>query len=201
MGSLFLEPKRKIQNKIWATKGGKRPCIAKRTTSSKNVLYVIFFTNQCRATQTAVPKGKSVNARFYKGNVLHKLKKYFLSRRPATGLNGRLLHDNASSHKAAIVREYLKQEKVVELPHPPYSPDLAPCDSRLKKHFAGRKYQTRQNLGLAIFQCLNSIPRKDYENTFKNWIKRLTLCLSHGGEYFEGLRQRVWHCLLSASEN
>jgi transposase len=38
-----------------------------------------------------------------------------------------LLHDNASSQKAAIVREYLKQEKVVELPHPPYSPDLAPC--------------------------------------------------------------------------
>ena len=88
--------------------------------------------------------------------------KYFLSRRPATGLRGvRLLHDNASSHKAAIVREYLKQEKVVELPHPPYSPDLAPCDSRLKKHLAGRKYQTRKNLGSAIFQCLNSIPRKD----------------------------------------
>ena len=108
------------------------------------------------------------------------LKKYFLSRRPATGLRGvRLLHDNASSHKAAIVREYLKQEKVVELPHPPYSPDLAPCDSGLKKHLAGRKYQTRQNLGLAIFQCLNSIPRKDYENAFKNWIKmKLTEPLS-----------------------
>ena len=76
---------------------------------------------------------------------------------------------NGSSHKAAIVREYLKQEKVVELPHSPYSPDLAPCDFflflRLKKHLAGRKYQTRKNLGSAIlnlgsaiFQCLNSIP-------------------------------------------
>ena len=29
----FYEHKRKIQNKIWATKGGKRPCIAKRTMS------------------------------------------------------------------------------------------------------------------------------------------------------------------------
>ena len=91
-----------------------------------------------------------------------------------------------------MVREYLKQEKVVELPHPPYSPDLAPCDffliPRLKKHLAGRKYQTRKNLGSAIFQCLNSIPRNDYENTFENWIKRLKLYVSHGGEYFEGLR-------------
>ena len=141
---------------------------------------VIFFTNQCLAIQIVVPKGKSVDARFYKGNVFDNLKKYFLSRRPATGLRGvRLLHDNASSHKAAIVREYLKQEKVVELPHPPYSPDLAPCASGLKKHLAGRKYQTRQNLGLAVFQCLNSIPRKDYENAFKNWIKmKLTEPLS-----------------------
>ena len=73
---------------------------------------VIFFTNQGPAIQIAVPKGKSVNARFYKGNVLHKLKKYFFR-------GVRLLHDNASSHKAAILREYLKQEKVVEFPHPP----------------------------------------------------------------------------------
>ena len=74
----FYEPKRKIQNKIWATIGGKRLCIAKRTMSIKKVMYVIFFTNQGPAIQIAVPKGKSVNVRFYKGNVLHKLKKYFL---------------------------------------------------------------------------------------------------------------------------
>ena len=115
-------------------------------------MYVIFFTNQGPAIQIAVPKGKSVNARFYKGNVLHKLKKYFLSRRPATGLRGvRLLRDNASSHKTAIVHEYLKQEKVVELPYPPYSPDLAPCDSRLKKHLSGRKYQTRKKSRFGYF--------------------------------------------------
>ena len=78
------------------------------------------------------------NARFYKSNVLHKLKKYFLSRRPATGLYGvRLLHDNAPSHEVAILLEYLKQEKIVELLHPPYLPDLAPCASRLKNTSLG----------------------------------------------------------------
>ena len=100
----FYEPKRKIQNKIWATKGSQRPCIAKRTMSVKKVMYVIFFTNQGPAIQIAVSKGKSVNAKFYKGKVLHKIKKYFKNRRPATVLRCvRLLHDNASSHKAAII--------------------------------------------------------------------------------------------------
>ena len=60
----FYEPKQKIQNKIWTTKGGIRPCIAKRTMSIKKVMYVIFLTNQGPAIQIAVPKGKSVNTRF-----------------------------------------------------------------------------------------------------------------------------------------
>jgi histone-lysine N-methyltransferase SETMAR len=85
-------------------------------------------THQGPAFQIAIPKGKYVNT-FHKGKVLHKLKKYSKIRRTATGLRGvRLLHENASSRNAIIVREYLKQEKVVELLHPPFSPDLAPCD-------------------------------------------------------------------------
>ena len=130
--------------------------------SIKKVMYVIFFTNQVPDIQIAVPKGKSVNARFYKGKVLHNLKKYFLNRQLVSMVSGCCTTDNTSSHKAAIVREYLKQEKVVELPHPPYSPYLDHCDvflfPRLKNTSLDGKYQTRKNLGSAIFQCLNSIP-------------------------------------------
>ena len=118
------------------------------------VMYVICFTNQGRAIEIAVPKGKSVNARFYKGNVLHKLKKGFSSRRAATGLRGvRLLHDNASSHKAAIVREYLKQEKVVELPYPPYSSDLPHCDSMLRNTSLGETIK-RAKISVRLFFSL-----------------------------------------------
>ena len=63
-----------------------------------------------------------------------------------------------------------------------------PLVSRVSKTPRWNKISMRKSLGSAIFQCLNSIPQKDYENAFKNWIKRLKLCLSHGGEYFEGLR-------------
>jgi hypothetical protein len=39
-----------------------------------------------------------------------------------------LLHDNASSHNATIVKQFLAQRKVTVLDHLPYSPDLAPAD-------------------------------------------------------------------------
>ena len=64
----FYEPKRKIKN-YGQPKEAKD--LAKRTMSIKKVMYVICFTNQDPAIQIAVPKGKSVNAGFYKGNVLH----------------------------------------------------------------------------------------------------------------------------------
>ena len=38
-----------------------------------------------------------------------------------------LHHDNAPAHSALIVREFLAHNSIV-LEHPPYSPDLAPCD-------------------------------------------------------------------------
>ena len=47
------------------------------------------------------------------------------------------LHDNASSYKCEVVKSFLASEKVKVLNHPPYSPDLSPCDfflfPRLKK--------------------------------------------------------------------
>ena len=49
--------------------------------------------------------------------------------RPVTGLRGLcLIHDNAPAHKRVLVQDFLKEEKVVQLSHPPYSPDISPCD-------------------------------------------------------------------------
>jgi hypothetical protein len=44
--------------------------------SVEKVMFVIFFSDLGPSIQIAVPKGKSVNAKFCKGNVFHKLKKY-----------------------------------------------------------------------------------------------------------------------------
>ena len=39
-----------------------------------------------------------------------------------------ILHDNARPHVAAPVKTYLETVKWEVLPHPPYSPDIAPSD-------------------------------------------------------------------------
>ena len=182
----YFEPVRKVGNKIWATKHSKRPIIAKRSLSTKKVLYAIFFSGEGITIKLPVKKGKSITRKYYKDEVLKKLKKYYQKGRPATGFKHvRLLHDNAPAHTSAIVTAFV-------LPHPPYSPDLAPCDfilfPKLKAFLAGRKYQSRQALGSAIHQYLITLPKSAYRDAFKKWIHRLKLCISSHGEYFEGMK-------------
>ncbi|XP_062593106.1 histone-lysine N-methyltransferase SETMAR-like [Saccostrea cucullata] len=157
-GVHYFEPVRKVGNKLWLTKHGRRPVVAKRTMSIKNVLYCIFLSCDVLAVQIPVPKGKRVTGRYYRDVVLKKLKKY-QKRRPVSGFRHvRLLYDNAPSHTSELVKQFLKSEKVTVLPHPPYSPDLAPCDfflfPKLKKFLSGRRYKSRQALGSVVSQCL-----------------------------------------------
>ena len=83
-----------------------------------------------------------------------------------------LLHDNTSSHKCEVVKSFLASEKEKVLNHPPYSPDLSPCDfflfPRLKKMLSGNKYTSRSSLGRAIYQCLQQIPKEDYLSAFRD---------------------------------
>ena len=86
--------------------------------------------------------------------------------------------------------DFLEVEKVFVLLHPPYLPDLAPCDyflfPKLKYHLSGRRYNSRNALGSAVYQCLMGVPIEEYEKCFQKWIYRLKRCVLAGEEYFEG---------------
>ena len=119
----------------------KRPCIAKRTISSKKKLYAIFFNSSGPIVQMPCPSGHTLTGRFYKNSALKKVKEVYNKKRPSKGWSG--FHDNASSHKCEVVKSFLASKKMKVLNHPPYSPDLSPCDfflfPRLKKMLSGKK--------------------------------------------------------------
>ena len=91
----------------------RRPCIAKRTISSKKMLYAIFFNSSGPVVQVPCPSGHTVTGRFYTNSVLKKVKEFYNKKRPSKGWSGvHLLHDNASSHKCEVVKSFLAPEKV-----------------------------------------------------------------------------------------
>ena len=73
--------------------------------------------------------GKTVTAKYYRDNCLKPSLEKVREERPTSGTkNMKILHDNAKPHVAKIVKDYLNNEGLTIIDHPPYSPDLAPCD-------------------------------------------------------------------------
>ena len=163
-----------------------RPDTACRCKTSNRILYVIFFDSKGPVLQIPVPKSSSVTGKFYRESVLTQLVDFYQKRRLRTGVRSiKLLHDNALAHKSATVQEYLKESVLDVLDHPPYSPDLSPCDfwllPRLKEMLAGHRFESRCGIGSAVYQCLQHIPREDYRAAFRKWVDRCKICVEADG--------------------
>ena len=150
----MFETQRTADNKQWKLKDQKRPCIAMRTISSIKMLDAIVFNSNGPVVQVPCPSVHTVTGQFYKNSVLKKVKEFYNKKRPGKGWSGvYLLHGNASSHE--VGKSFLASEKVNVLNHPPYSPDMRPCDffllPMLNKMLSGNKYTSSSSLGSAIY--------------------------------------------------
>jgi len=100
-----------------------------------------------------------------------------------------LLHDNAPVHQAVAVQEFLARKQVCVLNHPPYSPDLSPCDyflfPKLKLPLKGRLFEDVQNIQGAVTSSLRAIPQEDMQRSFQSLLDRATRCIDAEGMYFE----------------
>ena len=75
-----------------------------------------------------VPSGQTVNQQYYT-EVLTKLHECVRRKRLELWRNGWILHqDNAPAHNALSGKQFLANKNITVLEHPPYSPDLTPCD-------------------------------------------------------------------------
>ncbi|UYV77231.1 hypothetical protein LAZ67_15000188 [Cordylochernes scorpioides] len=83
----------------------------------------------------------------------------------------KLLHDNAPTHKANFVMDYSTKHSVVVLSHPPYSPDLYPCEyfyfSNLKLALKGRRFSLSKEVIENATAELNKLRKMYCETALK----------------------------------
>ena len=74
--------------------------------------------------------------------------------------------------------------------HPPYSPDLAPCDFWLfpkpKEKLKGYRYETIEEMKEAVTKVIDTLTQKDFHGSFQRLLERYNKCIAAGGDYFEG---------------
>jgi hypothetical protein len=88
------------------------------------------------------------------------------------------------------------------MPHPPHSPNLAPCDfflfPKMKLKLKGRRFDTAEEIEAESERVLDCLTEKDFQDAFQKWRRRWDRCLCAGGNYFEddGGRYPLWWVLL-----
>lgn len=98
--------------------------------------------------------------------------------------------DNAPAHNASYTLTLLRILGWTRVPHPPYSPDLAPSDFwlfRVKKEIRGVRFRTTAELKEAVHDQVAMIPSEEFRKAImESWPRHWRKCLAEQGNYFEG---------------
>ena len=96
--------------------------------------------------------------------------------------------DNARPHKAKSTIQFCVENKFNIMPHPPYSPDLAPSDfflfGYLKEKCKGCRFETVDELIEFITEIFSEINSDVLWSVFNEWEQRLNRCIQVKGNYF-----------------
>ena len=135
-----------------------------------------------------VPHGETVNAQYYATYLQNRLRRAVKRKRPQFQ-NMIILDDNSTPLKAICVRDLLRRWRWEVLEHPPYSPELSPCDHdlKLKAPLRGNRFRTRDDIAIGVRRLIMT----NFSHSETDGIRRLPLrwqcTIDNVGDYFEGL--------------
>lgn len=134
-------------------------------------------------------RNTTVNASYYAA-LMPRLRDAIKHKRRGKHAKGiRLLHDNTPVHADPFVKTAVKQCGFTEISHPPYSPDLAPCDyylfSKLKSDLRGRKFETDDDLQAAVEAHFATKEENYFYKGIDTLSRRFNKCIELNGEYIE----------------
>ena len=72
------------------------------------------------------------------------------------------------------------------VPHPLYSPDVAPCDFWLFPKLRGCCYETIEEMREVVTKVIDTLTQEDFHGAFQKLLERYNKCIAAGGDYFEG---------------
>ena len=74
------------------------------------------------------------------------------------------------------------------VPHPPYSPDLAPCDfslfPKVKEKLRGCRYETIEEMKEAVTKVTDTLTQEDFHGGFQKLLERYNKWITSKGLEF-----------------
>jgi len=182
-------PESKRQSVEWTARDEPNPKRGKRQKSAGKVLASVFWDAYRIIFIDYLEKGKTINSDYYIA-LLERLKDEIAKKRPHLKKKNVLFHqDNAPCHKSMKTMAKLHELGFELLPHPPYSPDLAPSDyflfADLKRMLSGKKFKTNDEVIAETETYFEAKDKSYYKNGIEKLEDRYNRCIALEGNYVE----------------
>ena len=124
----------------------------------------------------------------YGREVLREFRKRFRRKRPALFKSNQwhFQQDNAPVHNSILFTDYLSKMGIKTFPHPPYSPDLAPCNFCLFPKLTGCRYERVEEMKEAVTKVIDTLTQEDFYGAFQKLLEQNKKCIAARGSYFKG---------------
>ncbi|PIC33730.1 hypothetical protein B9Z55_013608 [Caenorhabditis nigoni] len=169
----------------WVGEGESPQDVPKPDLHPKKVMLSVWWGVDGPIYWELLPEGKTITGDLYTTQ-LRNLKKA-VDRSALKDKKVYYQHDNARPHVSKQVKQELMGYGWNVLPHPPYSPDLAPSDywlfGDMTRAFEGRSFNSRGAVEAALKQYFASRPAGFYRNGIHKLRERWRHVVDNDGQY------------------
>ena len=170
-------------------KGESRPKRPKTQQSAGKVMASVFWDMHRILIIDFLPKGQTINSDYYVA-LLDRLEDAIKKKRPHMAKKKLLFQqDNAPVHKSMKTMVKLNDLRFELLPHPPYSPDLAPSDfylfAALKQMLQGKRFSSDDEVIAATETYFEAENKSFFKKGIKSLEKRWNECIAMEGDYVD----------------
>ena len=147
----------------------------KRASSAGKAMAPVFWDSQEVIMIDYLQQGRTINGAYYAAE-LRRLRQEVARKRRGTLTRGvLLLQDNAPAHTSQVAITAATEYGFEVLPHPPYSPDMAPFDfylfPKLKSNIRGAQFGSKEGVIAAVIEYLEDFYLEGISKLEQRWTK------------------------------
>jgi len=192
----YHQPETKKANKEWHLTSSPKPKKFCTQPSMRKVMLTLFWDEWGVILEHYMPRVNNVTSATYADFLKNHLCPAIKSKRCGLLSTGVLLqHENARPHAAHSTVATIQDLSFECLPHPPYSPDLAPSDFHvfgpLKEAMGGKSFRSNKEVQQAVHEWLHSQPKDFFSRGIYALPKRWNTSMEPNGDYIE----KWCHCV------
>lgn len=183
------DPETKMQSMQWKHPESPAPRKFRVVPSAKKVMASVFWDSGGVLMVDYLPKGQTITGNYY-AEELRRLREAIKEKRRGKLTRGvLLLQDNAPAHTSQVAVTSASHCGFELLPHPPYSPDLAPSDyylfPKLKLELKGHRFGSNEEVISSVDAFLGCQPASFFSEGLQLLESRWRKCIAVNGDYVE----------------